>query len=269
MRSLIGLVLLWFYVGTAYAAPAPAAWAFWNAAAASNPASIDHRLWDSLLTRYLDARHASGIARFAYAKVSVEDKRRLRDYLKVLQDLDPRRYARAEQRAYWINLYNALTVDLVLRHYPVKSIRDIHEDLIAFGPWDDPIAAVAGQTLSLNDIEHRILRPLWKDPRLHYALNCASLSCPNLAARAYTVANTGALLEVGARAYVNHPRGVRVEGKRLIVSSIYHWYRVDFGATDTALLAHFTRYAEPALAATLKAFHGRIADDYDWALNEP
>ncbi len=161
---------------------------------------------------------------------------------------------RPEQLAYWINLYNALTVQVVLDHYPVASIHDIaiSPGLLAIGPWDKPLIEIEGAAVSLNDIEHRILRPIWRDPRIHYAVNCASIGCPDLQARAFTAETAEALLEAAARAYVNHPRGARVEAGELTVSSIYAWYREDFGGTEAGVIAHLKRYAAPELAKALE-----------------
>lgn len=244
-------------------------WEFWTAHDEASTQQVDHAEWQALLDAYLVSDHPSGINRFAYGQVTAADRARLQGYLQALAAVDPRRLARAEQRAYWINLYNALTVNLVLEHYPVKSIRKIHGGLFGLGPWGREITTVAGQDLSLNDVEHRILRPIWRDPRIHYAVNCASLGCPNLAARAYTAANTDQLLDAGARAYVNHPRGARLADGRLTLSSIYDWYQVDFGGDTAGVLAHLQRYARPELAAALAGFDGRIDYAYDWALNEP
>ncbi|MGH2576750.1 MAG: DUF547 domain-containing protein [Actinomycetota bacterium] len=184
----MGLALGWAS-GPAVAAPKPELQPYWDRSDAANPAAIDHSPWQRLLDGYLDTRHPSGVHRFAYAAVRSADRAVLRAYLAALQGLDPRRYSRPEQEAYWINLYNALTVDLVLAHYPVKSIREIGGGWLVRGPWDDAIAKVAGRALSLNDIEHGVLRPIWRDPRIHYAVNCASIGCPNLAGRAYTREN--------------------------------------------------------------------------------
>ena len=121
--------------------------------------------------------------------------------------------------------------------------------------------------LSLNDIVHRILPPIWRDPRTHYALNCASIGCPNLQPRAWDASTLETQLEAAAKAFVNHPRGVRVAGDKLWVSSIYVWFKSDFGGSDAGVIAHLKRYAEPALAAKL-ALVKKINDDgYDWALN--
>lgn len=127
---------------------------------------------------------------------------------------------------------------------------------------------IQGQKISLDDIEHRILRPLWKDNRVHYAVNCASMGCPNLQLEAYTPENMEALLEKGAREYVNQPRGVQPEGDRLLLSSIYDWFQTDFGDSEESVSGHLQRYANPELATRLKEFGGKISYDYDWRINE-
>jgi hypothetical protein len=162
-----------------------------------------------------------------------------------------------------------LTVKTVLDHYPVESIRDIDisPGLFVDGPWKRKLVQVEGRQVSLDDIEHRILRPIWNDPRIHYAVNCASIGCPNLQARAFTAKGSQRLLDKAARDYVNHRRGVRVAGDRLVLSSFYSWFEPDF-AVDGGVMGHLKRYAGSALAARLDGFDE--ADDYayDWRLND-
>lgn len=246
---------------------------FWRAHDDGNAAAVDHGAWQATLDAYLRTDHPSGIHRFDYAGLQAHaaDGKRLSGYLASLQAVDPRAHAAAEQKAYWINLYNALTVRLVTANYPVQSIRDLGEAWFAIGPWDDVIATVAGRELTLNDIEHKILRPIWQDNRIHYALNCASLGCPNMNPVAFTAANTERLLEAGAEAYVNHPRGVRLVAgeRRVIVSRIYDWYQEDFGGDEPGVLKHLTRYADAELAERLRGFDGDVDYAYDWSLNAP
>ncbi len=249
--------------------------AIWDASDETSVDRIDHRSWQNTLDRYLRV-HNSGIHRFDYAalKASAKDTTGLADYLAYLQSLDPRDYSRAEQKAYWINLYNALTVQVVLEAYPVDSIRDISgsffSGLISSGPWDDMIAHVAGLDLSLNDIEHGILRPIYRDNRIHYGANCASLGCPNLLPTAFTAANTETQLDSGAREYVNHPRGVDfVDDDSIVISSIYDWYVEDFGGTEEGAIKHLIQYADKELAERLRSFEGSVDYDYDWSLNQP
>ncbi len=264
--------LLVFAPSFVLAAPSSALLEFWNASDETNTETIDHSTWQNLLTTYLSS-HPSGVNRFDYAalKASAEDRTKLTDYLTHLQAHDPRAYARAEQKAYWINFYNALTVQVVVNAYPVDSIRAIHESWIPLsGPWDDVHAQVAGQELTLNNIEHGILRPIWRDNRIHYAVNCASYGCPNQSPTVFTAANTEELLDASARAYVNHPRGVDfVDDDFLVISSIYNWYVEDFGNSQENVLAHLIQYAEAGLATRLKDFAGSVDYEYDWSLNQP
>lgn len=251
------------------AAPASSLWEYWLGHDPASARVVDHMAWDGFLRNYVVAG-ADGIARVSYGSVTLADRSSLRGYIDHLAVQRVRQLNRGEQQALWINLYNALTVMVVLDHFPVASIRDIRisPGLFSSGPWGKKLLAIDGQTVSLDDIEHRILRPIWRDPRLHYALNCASLGCPDLQTEAFTAANTEALLDRAARSFINHPRAVQITGGgSLRVSSIYTWFRDDFGGTDEAVLQHLSRYAAPPLAQRL-AGQSRIGSDaYDWALN--
>jgi hypothetical protein len=250
-------------------APRAESWPFWDSSNGDSTAVVDHGRWDRFLKTYTVAGD-DGINRVQYAGVSSADRQHLEQYIDDLQQLPIRDYNAAQQLAYWINLYNALTVQLVLQHYPVDSIRDIDisPGFFADGPWGKPLLNIEGQALSLNDIEHRILRPRWQDPRLHYALNCASLGCPNLQPAAFRAATMDAMLEQAAAAYVNHPRGASLEDEGLTVSSIYSWFRDDFGDDSAAVIAHLQRYADPPLRDALSATTRISGYRYDWALND-
>ncbi len=225
---------------------------------------VDHGRWNEFLGKHRRV-DAAGVARIAYADVRPDDRAALSDYLQNLQSTDVSRLARAEQFAFWVNLYNAATVSVVLQHYPVKSIRMIGRPL-SFGPWSMVIATIEGRRLSLSDIENRILRPIWRDPKLHYVLNCASVGCPNVPAAALTLENTSASLQAAGDEYVSGPRGVRLAGDRILASSIYNWFRGDFGGTDR-MVGHLCEHTEPAITDALTR-HGRIDGYfYDWELN--
>lgn len=224
---------------------------------------INHAIWDDLLVRYVKASQ-DGINRLDYAGLKANDAAALKHYLASMQAIEITQYPRDEQFAYWVNLYNAATVDVIISNYPVDSIRNIGP--LGLGPWRDKIVTVNGKDLSLDDIEHGILRPIWKDVRIHYAVNCASIGCPNLAARAYTGARLDAMLDAAARAYVNHPRGfTRVDG-RLIASSIYDWYGDDWG-NQADILDHARRFADRETLAMLGDEPAIDGFDYDWSLN--
>ena len=244
----------------------------WDASDESNVEPIDHRPWQDILDTYVDP-DPSGVNVLDYAALSAspDDAAKLAGYVDYLQGIDPRDYCRAEQMAYWINFYNALTVKIVLDAYPVNSIREIHQGVAPLaGPWEDVCANVAGQDLTLNRMEHGILRPIWRDKRIHYAVNCAAYGCPDLMETAFTAANTESLLEAAARAYVNCPRGVDVvDDDFIVLSGIYKWYFEDFGGTEETLIEHLIHYADGDLAEFLGGFEGAIDYHYDWKLNQP
>jgi hypothetical protein len=268
IRTAIALALL-FAGSAAHGAPKAELWARWQKHEPANKQKIDHGAWDRFLKQYIVAPHPSGINRVRYHAVTPEDRQNLKAYLQSMQAVPISTYNRAEQKAYWINLYNAVTIEVILSRFPVASIRDINisPGLFVRGPWGAKLISVENEKLSLDDIEHRILRPIWKDNRVHYAVNCASLGCPNLQPVAYTGENTETLLERAAVEFINHPRGVAIEKERLKVSSIYVWFQEDFGGAPEDLMEHWQKYANPALAEALEKYSGGLAHDYDWRLN--
>ncbi len=265
---LVGLTLLLYWL-PGVSAPKAKLWPIWEKHALEKRIDVDHSNWQLFLDRYL-TQSGDGIALVRYSEVSNEARKRLSDYLNMLQETPVNRLTRNQQRAFWINLYNAGTVQLILDNYPVPSIRDIDisPGLFADGPWGKKLFRIEGEQVSLNDIEHRILRPIWKDPRLHYALNCASLGCPDLQASAFTPSNTEQLLDSAARSYINHQRGVKIKDGELVVSSIYHWFKSDFGGTDKGVVRHMQAFAEPELARQLRNVDKIEDHDYSWSLNE-
>ncbi len=252
----------------AFAAPQAELWERWQANDPSSEIRVDHGAWSLFLAEYVDTRHPSGINRVGYSQVEPGDRRRLDGYLEYLQGIAVSRLERNEQFVYWVNLYNAFTVKLILDNYPVSSILKISTGLVDTGPWDMKLLKIEEQEVSLNDIEHRILRPIWKDNRMHYAVNCASEGCPNLQAVAFTAENVDSLPAKAARDYINHARGVDFRDGRVHASSIYKWYRSDFGSSDAALIEHWREHAGADLARKLSNYRRPIRYDYDWDLNE-
>jgi hypothetical protein len=267
-RALITiLALIWSLRGLA--APNAELWAKWQAHDDNSTVSIDHGAWDRFLQTYLRLG-PDGIARIPYGRVATTDRDALATDLSRLAGLPISAYSRHEQFAFWVDLYNELTVMLVLTHYPVSSIRNIaiSPGLLSSGPWGKKLVTIEGEALSLDDIEHRILRPIWRDPRVHYAVNCAALGCPNLQSAAFTAANAETLLDKAARHFINHPRGAAVADGRLTASSIYVWYAADFGGTEPGVIEHLKRYGRPELVAALAGIDRISADRYDWSLND-
>lgn len=258
-----------FSVATVQAAPEADLWPRWEAHDPGSGATIDHAAWTTFLQQYR-REGSDGVARLDYGGVDSGDGARLDRYIRRLSGIRISDYRRPVQLAYWINLYNAVTVDIVLEHYPVDSIRDIDisPGWFANGPWGAKLVTVEGEELSLNDIEHRILRPIWEDPRIHYAVNCASIGCPDIQPRAFTADNVEALLDAGARGYVNDPRGVSIRDGEVIVSSIYEWFQADFGGTEAGVMDHLRRYADEPRAAAIEPYQSYDDHRYDWSLND-
>ena len=258
----------------ALAAPAADLWPRWTAHDPVSTISVDHGAYAALLERYV-TRHDDAINRVRYAALLAEARPALDCYVASLEAFDPDRLGRPEQMAYWINFYNALTLKVVVDHYPVASIRDIDisPGLFSRGPWQKPLVSVAGEALSLDDIEHRILRPIWQDPRIHYAVNCASIGCPNLQAEPFTAHRLEAMLERAATDFVDHPRGVAMIERtflpdQLTASSIYDWFQADFGGTEAGVLRHMRRHATGETGQLLAAVEKIDAYRYDWRLND-
>lgn len=233
---------------------------------------VDHSAWDRLLKAYVK-EGANGLNRVDYSAFKRNGQAGLKAYIAALQSVDPNTLDRQEQLAFFVNLYNAKTIDIVLDHYPVNSIKDISlgGNLLASfsgGPWKSKVVKVNGADLSLDDIEHGILRSNFKDPRVHYAVNCASVGCPNLSNEAYAGAKLNAQLDAGARNYINHPRGFHFDGQALIASSIYKWFKDDFGGSDQGVIKHALKYADSDLGAKLRTVRSIGGFDYDWSLND-
>ena len=229
-----------------------------------------------LLAKYV-VPGTDGLNRVQYAKwqAAQADRDGLAEVIRGMEAQKPSAMKRNEAYAYWANLYNAATLKVILDAYPVKSIRDIKStgtgllDLKAYaGPWRTKRLTVEGRELSLDEIEHEIMRPTFKDPLVHYSVNCASIGCPNLPPKPWDAATLESDLDGAARAYVNSPRGAAVLGGKLTVSSIYSWFEEDFAGSQKGVFAHLSKYASPGLAAKLKGRAGYDHHDYNWALNE-
>lgn len=244
-------------------------------ARAQEPPATEQR-YGALLAAYVSTA-ADGVNRVAYARWRADHGAlgRLDAVIAELADRRPSAMTRDEAVAYWANLYNALTLQVVLRRYPVRSIRNIRSEgaglnpQALLGPWQTRLVQVEGNHLSLDDIEHRILRPLARDSRVHYAVNCASIGCPNLQATPWRAATLSADLDRAARAYVNHSRGARVSANgQLRVSSIYEWFKDDFGGNDAGVIAHLRQYGSDDLRRRLASVTRVAGHGYDWALND-
>ncbi len=238
-------------------------------ALAQNGGALEN--WGATLEKYGHAGDESmgNVNLFDYGALaaSPDDMSKLAAYIDAMAARAPSTMERDEAIAYWGNLYNALTVQVVAQNWPVSSIRDIKSSVFSPGPWKLELVTVEGELLSLNNIEHDILRPQFNEPRVHYVVNCASIGCPNLALTEWSAETLEADLDAGARAFVNSPRGVIVRNGKLHVSSIYNWFKEDFGSTDQNIINHLKKYAAPGLKSQLENISKISGDDYDWSVN--
>lgn len=229
----------------------------------------EHAAWTTVLARYV---RDGGVD---YAGLKRSGGPALDSYLRSLESVCRGHYdswTNEQKLAFWINAYNAYTVKLILNHYPLTSIRSI--GLLpgaAFRESFIPLRSLRGKVLSLNDIEHEILRREFREPRIHFAINCASKSCPELRSEAYRAATLDAQLTQAARGFVQDPTKNRfdAESRTLRLSSIFDWFREDFERSARTLPAFVARYAEPATASALTSGSTVRVEflDYDWSLN--
>jgi hypothetical protein len=222
---------------------------------------VTHEIWDALLKKHVAA---DGFVRY---KGFIQDSAELNRYLRLLETAHPsdKGWSREEQMAYWINAYNAYTVDLIVRNYPTESIKDIKRG-VAFvnSVWDIKFIKIQGFTYDLNNIEHNILRPVFKDARIHAAVNCASYSCPKLLNEAYTAKNLEKQLDSSMRSFVNDPLRNQITAEQAKISEIFKWFKGDFERDAGSVRAYLNRYADTKL--TDKTDISYL--DYLWSLNE-
>ncbi len=213
-------------------------------------AKPDHTAFNALLSKYVSS---TGKVNYDGIKSSIAS---LDAYLADLESNPVASdWSRNEKLAYWINAYNAYTIKLILNNYPVSSITKI-----AGGkPWDKKWINIGGKTYSLNNIENDIIRPQFNEPRIHFAVNCAALSCPPLANKAFTAGNLNSLLEKQTKAFINNSKYNTITGGSVSVSKIFDWYGKDFGD----LKAFLNKYSSSKIAAATEVGFS----DYDWALN--
>ena len=207
--------------------------------------------WDTLLQRYVNA---AGKVDYKSLKA---DKKALNAYCQTLADNPVQDdWSREEKMAYWINVYNAFTVKLIVDNYPAKSILNFDGGKT----WEVKRIQLGGKKYSLDQIENEILRPQFKDARIHFAINCAAQSCPPLANHAYTAENLEAMLEANAKAFVNNPKFNTLSESKARVSKIFEWYSADFGDLKKFL----NKYADTPVKTSATVTY----QEYNWDLNE-
>lgn len=229
---------------------------------------IDHSVWDALLARHVDER---GQVTYGAWKQSGSDVQQLNAYLKTLSAADPGiRSSREATLAFWINAYNAVTVQGILREYPTDSIRNHTAKLFGYNIWDDLQLIVGGKRYSLNQIEHEVLRKMG-EPRIHFAIVCASIGCPRLLNQAYTSERLDSQLQINTNDFFANAQNFRFDqaSNTIYLSSILDWFGEDFGADRATQLRRIAPWlpSEPAKASAATGRANVSYLSYDWSLN--
>jgi len=221
--------------------------------------TVNHTLFDRLLEKHVK----NGVVDYKGLK---QDETTLEEYLGILEKVDPDKLSRNDQFAFYINAYNAWTIKLILTGYPgVKSIKELGSFFKS--PWKKKICRIGGKVITLDNIEHDILRPRFKDPRIHFAVNCASTDCPPLRKEAYRGSILDKQLDDATKGFLNDPKKNYLAGEKLYVSKIFEWFGDDF---DNRIVEFFLKYAQGDLKKNLLKNQDKIEVkylDYDWSLN--
>ncbi|WP_248724114.1 DUF547 domain-containing protein [Seonamhaeicola sp. ML3] len=216
------------------------------------PEKISHDSWNGLL-----AKHVSDKGHVNY-KGFKKDKTKLNEYIKLLgNNLPNSEWPKTQKLAYWINAYNAFTIDLILRHYPLESIKDIKN------PWKQRYWKLGNKWYNLDEIEHEILRKM-DEPRIHFAINCASISCPILLNQAYTPESLEEQLTTMTRRFIADSTKNDLSKDPIELSKIFKWFSKDFQNGDSTLVEFLNTYSDNTIYSSTK----RTFKDYNWNLNE-
>lgn len=221
--------------------------------------TMEHHDWTTLLQRHVTQTGQVNYNGF------IKDSILLQNYLNDLTEHPPgNNWIENEQLAYWINAYNAFTVKLIVEHYPLKSIKDIVDGLpMINSPWDIKFFKIGTTNFDLNTIEHEVLRKKFNEPRIHFAINCASVSCPKLRNEAFTAELLDLQLDDQAKEFINNPKKNIISKNELQLSKIFDWFKSDFTKTQP-LQSYLQSFTEVEIADNHKIKY----IDYDWNLNE-
>ena len=228
---------------------------------------VDHSVWDGLLKKYVDE---NGRVNYREWHKNSSDRRQLKQYLRGLSRATAKQPAsKSAKLAFWINAYNAVTVEGILRVYPTTSIRNHTAKLFGYNIWDDLQLYVGRTPYSLNQIEHEILRKM-AEPRIHFAIVCASKGCPRLKNEAYTIEKIEQQLGENAKHFFAQSVNFRIRGGTVTLSSILDWFGEDFGDDEAAVLRKVSVWLKPEDLARIRGRRSWSVQysEYDWTLNE-
>lgn len=264
MRQIIAILLIFFSAAALSAQPTGLT-QHWLPHNENSTATIDHSAFTAFLQNYVAVRdNAPNLVR--YAQVTPASHKALEAYIDNLAQIPLDDYNREQQLAYWLNLYNAALINLVLDYYPVDKVLDIGD--AASGPWAVPVATIDSIRLTLGDIRNKILRAIWQSPTVLYGMSWAAIGGPELRAIAYIGKGIYLQLRDSAKRFVNSPQGVTIKDNQLIVSDFFDWYRQAFGGNVITLISELREHAAPALSARLDVFDKIASYKFDWNLND-
>lgn len=223
--------------------------------------TFDHQLLDQVLSRYV----RNGLVDYKLLK----GEKKLNEYLSALSAADIKSLTKDEELAFWINAYNAYTLKLITDHYPVKSIKDIGITFIS-SPWDKEIATIGGKKYTLNNIEHDIIRKKFNEPRIHFALVCAAISCPPLRSEAYSGQRLNEQLSQQVSMFFSDPSNNYIDHQKKIItlSKIMDWYKGDFEKSGNYYETVLNYFPKKFLPKELSRNYTIQYNDYNWSLNE-
>ncbi|RPA68829.1 DUF547 domain-containing protein [Cyclobacteriaceae bacterium YHN15] len=228
----------------------------------SYSASPSHQLFDELLKKHVNVQ---GMVNY---KGFIQDRSKFENYLELLSNNAPDRktWTKEEQLAYWINVYNAFTIKLIIDNYPVKSIKDLDPKVsipLVNTVWHIKFFKIGGKDASLDEIEHKILRKEFDEPRIHFAINCASVSCPKLLNEAFRPEYIDSQLDKVAKSFINDPARNKITANGVEISQIFSWFKGDF-TKNGSLIDYLNVYSNVRISSNAKISHLK----YDWSLNE-
>ena len=221
---------------------------------------ITHETWTKILQAHVSD---NGLVDYQGLK---RDSVNFQQYLSLLSQHHPNNnWTQNQQLAYWINAYNAFTIRLILDYYPIKSIKHIKKFELPFvnSIWNKKFIIIESQVYSLNDIEHNILRKQFNEPRIHFAINCASISCPNLSKEAFESNHIDSQLNKAAIRFINDPTKNRISGETIYLSKIFKWFRGDF-TRKTGFIKFINLYLKKPVSNDISIKYLK----YNWFLNE-
>lgn len=260
------IALAWFAVVGGIASAEETAGRAWPKPQRVSIDQIDHASYDQLLQKYVND---DGMVAYKAWHGNATDRKQLKDYLAHLSQASPKKPASREAKlAYWMNAYNAVTIEGILRVYPTSSIRNHTAKVWGYNIWKNLLLHVGEQKFSLEDIEHKVLRKM-DEPRIHFAIVCASIGCPRLLNRAYVADSVEEQLATNTKDFFSRSQNLKMTGNTLALSKIVDWYGTDFAPSPEQQVQKLVKYFPESTQQVVSKGNFRVSyQSYDWDLNE-